>query len=183
MSVKAEVTADEALRYPVGPFQTPGKVSAEQRKEWIREIERLPENLRRAVAGVSEQQLETQYRPGGWTVRQVVHHVADSHLNSYTRFRLAVTEDVPTIKTYNEADWAELADAKTAPVELSLQLLEALHARWVLLLRSFGDAEFARKIFHPEWGEVSVEELLAQYEWHCRHHVAHINRLREREGW
>lgn len=183
MRAREEATTGDDLRYPIGRFQTPGKVNADRREKWIREIESLPKNLRRAVAGLSDEELETPYRPGGWTVRQLVHHLADSHLNSYTRFRLAVTEDVPTIKTYNEADWAELADAKTAPVELSLMLLETLHARWVLLLRSFGDAEFARTIRHPEWGEVSVEELLAQYEWHCRHHVAHINRLKQREDW
>lgn len=171
------------LRFPVGRYRAPGKVGAHQREEWIGEIERLPENLRHAVSGLSEAQLDTPYRPGGWTVRQVVHHVADSHLNSYTRFRLALTEEKPTIKTYNEADWAELADAKTAALELSLALLEALHARWVLLLRSFGEAEFARRIVHPELGEVNVEELLSQYEWHSRHHVAHINKLKEREGW
>lgn len=173
----------ENLRYPVGRYQRRGKVDAAKREEWIGEIERLPENLQRAVKGLTDAQLERPYRPGGWTVRQVAHHVADSHLNSYMRFRLAVTEDKPTIKTYSEADWAELADAKAAPVEISLALLEALHARWVLLLRSFGEDEFARTAMHPEWGEMSVEELLGHYEWHCRHHVAHIERLREREGW
>jgi hypothetical protein len=171
------------MRYPVGRYQAPNEVTQRTREEWIREIEALPANLRQAVAGLSDSQLEKRYRPGGWTVRQVVHHVADSHLNSYSRFRWAVTEDVPAIKTYNEAVWAELPDAKTAPPELSLALIEPLHARWALLLRSFGDAEFTRKLMHPEWGEVTVDWLLGQYAWHCRHHVAHINRLREREGW
>ncbi len=183
MGAREAVRAGEDLRYPVGRFQWPGKGTGDQREGWIREIERLPQKLRRAIAGLDDRKLDTPYRPGGWTVRQVVHHIADSHLNSYTRFRLAVTENVPTIKTYNEADWAELPDAKTAPADLSLSLLDALHARWVLLLRSFGEAEFARKIRHPEWGEITLEQLLAQYEWHCRHHVAHINRLKEREGW
>lgn len=171
------------LRYPIGPYQAPKEITSDTRAQWIREIEILPENLRRAVYGLNDVQLDTPYRPGGWTVRQVVHHYADSHLNSYTRFRWAVTEDVPTIKTYNEADWAELADAKTAPIELSLGLLDGLHARWALLLRSFGDREYARRMQHPEWGEIRVDWLLGQYAWHCRHHVAHITALRERQGW
>jgi DinB superfamily len=183
MGATREASADEALRYPIGRFQAPSEVSAERRAERIQDIERLPENLRRAVEGLSDAQLDTPYRPGGWTVRQLVHHIADSHLNSYSRFRWAVTEDVPSIKTYNEAVWAELPDAKMAPVEWSLALIEPLHARWVLLLRSFGDAEFRRRIMHPEWGEINVDWLLAQYAWHSRHHVAHINKLREREGW
>lgn len=163
------------LRYPVGRYRPPKEITQDTRAEWIGEIERLPENLRRAVSGLSEAQLDTRYRPGGWTVRQVVHHLADSHLNSYSRFRWAVTENVPEIKTYNEADWAELPDAKTAPVQLSLSLIEALHARWALLLRSFGDAEFARKTKHPEWGEIQLDWLLGLYAWHCRHHLAHIS--------
>jgi|SRR5579875_1520932 len=183
MSARIEISADEELRYPVGRYRAPEAIEAGERAAWIREIEALPKNLRRAVAGLSEAQLDTPYRPGGWTVRQVVHHYADSHLNSYSRFRWAVTEDLTTVKTYNEAAWAELADAKTAPVELSLTLIEPLHARWTLLLQSFGEAEFGRKMRHPDWGEVSVEWLLGQYAWHCRHHVAHINRLKEREGW
>jgi hypothetical protein len=173
----------EELRYPIGRYRAPETIGAAARESWIEEIEALPRNLRRAVEGFSDAQLDTPYRPGGWTVRQVVHHYADSHLNSYSRFRWAATEEMTTVKTYDESAWAELADAKTAPVELSLALLEPLHARWVLLLRSFGDAEFRRKMKHPEWGEVSLEWLLGQYAWHSRHHVAQINRLREREGW
>jgi DinB superfamily len=183
MGAPNEVSAGEALRYPIGRYRAPETIDARERETWIRELEALPGNLTRAIAGLNEAQLNTPYRPGGWTVRQVVHHYADSHLNSYTRFRWAVTEDVPVIKTYNEADWAELADAKTAPVELSLALIEPLHGRWVLLLRSFGDAEFARKVNHPEWGVVSTEWLLGSYAWHCRHHVTQITRLREREQW
>ena len=175
--------ANTDLRYPVGRYEAPHEITPETREQWIRELETLPKNLRRAVSALSDAQLETPYRPGGWTVRQLVHHIADSHLNSYSRFRWAVMEDVPTIKTYNEADWAELADAKTAPIELSLALLEALHARWVILLRSFGDREYARTMRHTEWGEIRVDWLLGQYAWHCRHHVAHITSLREREGW
>ncbi len=183
MCALTEATVSEELRYPVGRYRAPDAIGPGGRAVWIGEIEALPEKLRRAVAGLSETQLDTPYRPGGWTVRQVVHHYADSHLNSYSRFRWAVTEDVPGVKTYDEAAWAELADAKTAPVELSLALIEPLHARWALLLRSFDEAQFARKMKHPDWGEVSVEWLLGQYAWHCRHHVAHIQRLREREGW
>src|ERR1700761_8636680 len=175
--------SNEELRYPIGRYRAPEKIGAADREGWIREIEALPENLRRAVAGLKDAQLETPYRPGGWTVRQVVHHYADSHMNSFLRFRWAVTEELTSIKTYDEAAWAELADTKTAPVELSLSLLEALHARWVLLLRSFGEAEFGRRMKHPEWGEVTVEWLLGQYGWHSRHHVAQIKKLREREGW
>ena len=183
MGAMTEVTANEELRYPVGRYQAPETIGAEQWVAWIAELEALPANLRRAVAGLSDAQLDTPYRPGGWTVRQVVHHYADSHLNSYSRFRWAMTEDFTTVKTYDEALWAELPDAKTAPIEVSLALLEPLHARWTLLLRSFGEAEFARKMKHPEWGEVSMEWLLGQYAWHCRHHVTQIQRLREREGW
>jgi len=183
MSATTDASVTEELRYPIGRYRPPEAIGAGDRAAWIREIEVMPENLRRAVAGLNDAQLETPYRPGGWTVRQVVHHYADSHLNSYSRFRWAVTEDLTTVKTYDEAAWAELADAKTAPVELSLALIEPLHARWTLLLRSFGEAEFARKMKHPDWGAVSVEWLLGQYAWHCQHHVAHINKLRDREGW
>lgn len=183
MHASMDANTSEELRYPIGRYRAPERIGAEDRAGWIRELEELPEKLRRAVSDLNDTQLETPYRPGGWTVRQVVHHYADSHANSYMRFRWAVTEEMTTVKTYNEADWAELEDAKTAPVELSLGLLEALHARWVLLLRSFGDAEFARKMKHPDWGEVTVEWLLGQYGWHSRHHLAQIRRLREREGW
>ncbi|MBV9762497.1 MAG: bacillithiol transferase BstA [Acidobacteriaceae bacterium] len=179
----AETAAEDSLRYPIGRYRAPESITSGNRIAWIEEIEALPRNLRRAVAGLNEEQLETRYRPGGWTVRQLVHHIADSHLNSYSRFRWAVTEESAAIKTYDEAAWAELADAKTAPIELSLALLEPLHARWALLLRSFSDAEFKRAMRHPEWGDVPVEWLLGQYAWHSRHHVAHINRLRERQGW
>lgn len=183
MGTTTGTTTDETLQYPIGRYRAPESISTDDRNAWIQEIEELPVNLQQAVAGLSDAQLETPYRPGGWTVRQVVHHFADSHLNSYARFRWAATEELTTVKTYNEAAWAELADARTAPIELSLALIEPLHARWVLLLRSFTDADFERKMKHPDWGHVSIEWLLGQYAWHCRHHVAHIRRLREREGW
>ena len=173
----------EDLRYPVGKFVRPEKLSPAERDAAISVIEETPALLREAVRGLTEEQLETPYRPGGWTVRQVVHHLPDSHLNSYTRFRLAITEDEPTIRPYNEAAWAELEDARHAPVELSLKLLEAVHARWVILLRSFKPADFERKLRHPESGVMTIDGLLAMYDWHCKHHVAHITSLRQRNGW
>jgi hypothetical protein len=171
------------LRYPIGPFQWPGEASAEQLRRFTDELAEAPLRLRAAVAGLSDTQLDTPHRPGGWTVRQVVHHLPDSHLNAYTRFRLALTEDQPTIKPYDQARWAELSDARTAPVVLSLTLLESLHARWVLLLRSMSAADFARSIQHPELGVVKLDRYLAMYAWHSRHHVAHITSLRDRQGW
>lgn len=171
------------LRYPVGKFRFPEAVSAEARNRFIDEIAATPADLRRAVSGLSDKQLQTAYRDGGWTVRQVVHHLADSHLNSYVRFKLAVTENTPTIKAYDEAKWAELDDARNTPVESSLQLLESLHERWVRFLRSLSDQELERTFLHPELGTVSVDKNIALYAWHGRHHVAHIAALREREGW
>jgi hypothetical protein len=173
----------DELRYPIGTFQFAPDRGPEQRTQWLAQIADAPANLRAAIAGLAPERLETPYRPGGWTVRQVVHHVADSHLNSYVRFRLALTEDLPTIKPYREDRWAELSDARTAAVETSLALLDALHQRWVLLLRSFGPAEFAREFRHPELGVVSLERTTALYAWHGRHHTAHITALRERMGW
>jgi hypothetical protein len=171
------------LRYPVGCFEMPSRVEPAARPRLIDEIAAAPGALRRAVAGFTDAQLDTPYRPGGWTVRQVVHHVPDSHLNSYTRFRLALTEEEPTIRAYDEDAWAHLADARTAPVELSLALLDALHARWVLLLRSLAGADWTRAFRHPERGLITLEQNLALYAWHGRHHVAHVTALREREGW
>jgi uncharacterized damage-inducible protein DinB len=171
------------LQYPIGRFEFPRAVSDEDRARFVEQIAQTPANLRAAVAGLSEEQLDTPYRPGGWTVRQVVHHVPDSHMNSYVRFRLALTEDEPTIKPYDESRWAELADSRTAPVETSLALLESLHERWVRLLRSLSSTDFRRQFRHPELGPVSLEKNLALYAWHGRHHVAHITSLRERMGW
>jgi hypothetical protein len=171
------------LQYPIGRFEFPREVSSEDRARFIQEIADTPANLGAAVAGLSAGQLDTPYRPGGWTVRQVVHHVPDSHMNSYVRFRLALTEDEPTIKPYDESRWAELADSRTARIETSLALLESLHERWVLLLRSLSPADFRRQFRHPELGVVSLEKNLALYAWHGRHHVAHIHSLRERMGW
>ena len=171
------------LQYPIGPFAWPADVSADQRRRYIDEIEQAPAHLRTAVTGLTGEQLDTPYRPGGWTVRQVVHHVPDSHLNSYLRFKRALPEDEPTIKPYDQSRWAELADVRMAPVETSLVLLESLHHRWVSLLRSLSEADFARTFRHPEIGIVRLDRNLALYAWHGRHHVAHITSLGERMGW
>jgi uncharacterized damage-inducible protein DinB len=174
----------EDLRYPVGKFSLPQQATtAEERREWIKQIAQTPANMRAAVAGLNAEQLATPYRPGGWTVAQVVHHVPDSHLNSYIRFKFGLTEDNPTIKPYDEARWAALPDAIDTPVEVSLQLLEGLHGRWVRFLESLTDAEFARSFQHPELGPVRLEQNLALYAWHGRHHVGHITALRKRMGW
>lgn len=171
------------LRYPVGKFKFPESVSPDDRAKFIGEIAEAPFRLREAVKGLGEAELDTAYRPGGWTVRQVVHHVPDSHLNSYIRFRWALTEEEPTIKAYHEDRWAELPDARTAPVEVSLKLLESLHSRWVGLLRSLSEQDWKRSFRHPELGLLRLEQNAALYAWHGRHHVAHIAGLRERMGW
>jgi hypothetical protein len=171
------------LRYPIGPFAYTGESTEEQRRAFIDRIEATPARLRAAVEGLTPEQLDTPYRPGGWTVRQVVHHVPDSHINSYCRFRLALTEDTPSVKGYDQERWAELFDSRSAPVEVSLALLESLHRRWVLLLRSMTPADFARTFLHSELGPVTLDRNLALYAWHGDHHVAHITSLRARMGW
>ena len=171
------------LRYPIGKFHFAGPLTDEQKKTCLDDIARAPAKLRAAVKGLSESQFDTPYRPGGWSVRQVVHHVPDSHLNSYVRFKLALTENEPTIKTYAEDRWAELDDTKTTPVEVSLTLLESLHDRWMRLLRSLTPEEWKRTFRHPELGAMTLEKTLALYAWHGRHHVSHITGLRDREGW
>ena len=170
-------------RYPVGKMEMPKEVTPAKRQEAIESIARTPRNLRETVKGLSEAQLDTPYRDGGWTVRQVIHHVPDSHMNAYVRLKLALTEDTPTIKPYNEATWAELPDAKSAPIESSQVLLDSLHERWDRLWRSMKDDDFARKLVHPEHGERNVDWLLYVYEWHGRHHTAHIRELRKQKGW
>jgi uncharacterized damage-inducible protein DinB len=171
------------LRYPIGKFHFDGTLTEPQKQAALDEIARTPENLRAAIKGLSEAQLDTPYRTGGWTVRQVVHHVPDSHLNSYVRFKLALTEDEPTIKPYAEDRWAELADTKATPVEVSLTLLESLHDRWARLLRSITPEEWKRTFRHPDLGAMTLEKTLALYAWHGRHHVSHITRLRDRKAW
>lgn len=171
------------LRYPIGEFALTGDITPARRQAWIDDIAQVPTQLRSAVQGLSEAQLDTPYRAGGWTVRQVVHHLADVNLNTYVRFRLALTEEEPRVSPYGEKRWAELSDARTAPVALSLELLEALHARWVLLLRALGEDDFARAFQHSERGRVTLAGQLARSSWHARHHLAHITTLRQRMGW
>lgn len=171
------------LRYPIGPCEYPEIVTAEARQEHVENLAAAPGRMREAVGGLTDPQLDTPYRPGGWTVRQLVHHFADSHINAYVRFRLALTEEEPTIKPYDQEKWAELPDAKSLPVEVSLQLIDALHRRWTELLRSLSDADFARRLRHPELGVLRLDTYLASYAWHCRHHAAHITALRRRENW
>jgi hypothetical protein len=171
------------LRYPIGKFHYDGVLTGEQKQKSLDDIANAPANLRAAVEGLSEIQLDTPYRPGGWTVRQVVHHVPDSHMNAYIRFKLALTEDEPTIKPYEQQLWADLGDTKSTPIEVSLTLLDSLHDRWVQLLRSFSATDWKRTFRHPELGVVSLEKNLALYAWHGRHHVAHITELRKRQGW
>ena len=172
----------EALRYPVGRFELDRASSPQKRAAWVTTIESLPRHMRDAVSGLSEDQLDTPYRPGGWTVRQVVHHVADSHMNAYVRLKLALTEDAPAIKPYDEKRWAELPDSGL-PIDVSLALLEALHARWSVLLRALRDDTFARRWKHPEHGERDLDYLVQLYAWHSRHHVGHVRSLRDRMGW
>ncbi|HTW81552.1 MAG TPA: putative metal-dependent hydrolase [Terracidiphilus sp.] len=170
-------------RYPVGKFQAPETNTAEVRAEHIETLRQLPERLRAAVSGLTSAQLDTAYRDGGWTVRQVVHHLADSHANSVIRFKLALTEDWPTIKAYNETAWAELPDSKSLAIDSSIVFIESMHARWVALLESMSEADFARGMVHPERGRSDLAMSLAIYAWHSLHHVAHIACLRERMGW
>ena len=172
-------------RYPAGPFSPKtAPLTAAEREEMIRRIAAHPERIRSAIAGLTEEQLDTPYRDGGWTVRQVVHHVVDSHMNSYVRFKTGLTEEKGTIRPYDEAAWAELPEAKSAPVALSLPLLEALHARWVVVLRGFSEDDFRRTLYHPEMDqELTLDTMLELYAWHCVHHEAHITALRERMGW
>jgi uncharacterized damage-inducible protein DinB len=171
------------LRYPIGRFAPPAASVPGIRAAQIQTLRRLPERLRAAVTGLSDAQLDTPYREDGWTVRQVVHHVADSHSVCLMRFKLALTEDWPTINPYDEAAWACLADSRLLPVEVSLELIEALHARWVTVLESLEDEDFQRGFNHPERGRMNLATTLALYDWHSRHHTAHITGLRTRQGW
>jgi len=170
-------------RYPIGPFTPPPAYTPELRRQYIDQVAALPGRLHAAVDGLSEGYLGHPYREDGWTVAQVVHHVADSHINAYVRFKLAVTEDNPPVKAYNEARWAELVDARAADVTASLALLDALHGRWVAFLRGLDDAHFGRTYNHSVMGPVTLDHALALYAWHGRHHTAHITALRVRMGW
>jgi len=172
------------LRFPIGQFSRPASSMAGIRAAHIKTLQLLPEHLKTAVAGLDDHQLDTPYRDGGWTVRQVVHHVADSHANAYIRFKLALTEDWPTVKPYDEAAWAELSDARSLPVNISLEWIAALHGRWVSVLEAMGDEDFHKGYEHPEaGGRQTLAQVLALYDWHSRHHTAHITSLRARQGW
>jgi len=170
-------------RYPIGKFERRDQLTSEERRAMIEQIATAPLLMREAATGLTPAQLDTPYREGGWTLRQVVHHVPDSHVNAYCRFKLALTEDTPTIRPYDETRWAALADSHDTPVKTSLTMLEALHYRWVCLLRSMKPDDFQRKLNHPESGMMTVDNLLAMYAWHGRHHTAHITSTRERHGW
>ena len=164
----------DALRYPIGTFEHTEPVGTDRLSAWIGEIEALPAQMREAVAGLTDRQLDTPYRPGGWTVRQVIHHVPDSHVNAYVRFKWALTEDEPAIKAYDEVAWAELGDVRSVPVSASLDLLSALHARWVGLMRTMTDEDWSRRLLHPENGAMVLREMAGMYAWHGRHHLAHV---------
>lgn len=184
MPTTASTTEPAAdLRYPIGRLERKSSLTPQERRAAIDAIAAAPAALRAAVQGLTDAQLDTPYRPEGWTVRQLVHHVADSHLNAYTRFRLALTEDNPTIKPYDERAWAELPDARTLPVVGSLELLDRLHERLVHLLRATNEADFQRRLSHPENGPMTIDALLSIYSWHGRHHAAHVTALRERMKW
>jgi uncharacterized damage-inducible protein DinB len=170
-------------RYPIGKFSYNGPPTAQDKKKYLDEIEQTPARFRSALAGLSDEQLNTPYRDGGWTLRQLAHHLPDSHMNAYVRFKLALTEDEPTIKPYMENLWAELPEAKSAGIEVSLALLDSLHRRWMLMLRQFGDAEWKRTFRHPELGAMSLEKTVALYAWHGKHHVAHVTSLKKEMGW
>ena len=170
-------------RYPIGRFDRNINITREMRSDFIKTIETLPSQLKKEVENLSPQQLDTPYRDGGWTIRQVVHHIPDSHINSYVRFKLALTEDNPQIKTYEESLWAELPDTFNTPIEISLQLLDSVHKRWAILLRSLTDEQFEKTFQHPEWGNITLEKTLALYAWHSKHHLAHITELKKKMGW
>lgn len=174
----------EKLKYPTGRFSPPEKLKKSEINKLIKEIDRLPKRLKEAVKNLSDEQLNTPYRKDGWTVRQVIHHLADSHINSYCRFRLALTEDNPTIKPYEEAKWAELPDSKTMPVKFSIDLLKNLHKRWVLLLKSMDKEQLKRTFYHPEQNKaLPLYQVIAQYAWHSNHHLAHIQNLKQKMNW
>ena len=173
----------EELMYPIGRFALGDELTSEDRTTLIDQIAQMPTSMRGALSGLTDDQLDTRYREEGWTLRQVVHHVADSHIGGYVRFKWAATEQNPMIKPYGEPEWAELADGKSAPIDISLDLLDTLHARWVLYLRSLGPDDFLRPVRHPEWGEWTVDNVLGLYAWHGLHHVAHVTELRDRKGW
>jgi len=172
-----------SLSHPIGKFSYRPEATAEELEGWTRDIRELPAALRQAVSGLSRERLDTPYRDGGWTVRQVVHHLADSHINAFVRLKLALTEECPRIKPYDQDAWSALPDARSGDIEPSLSIVEGVHARWVLLLGSLAPADRARAMDHPERGKISIDWTHQLYAWHCRHHLAHIAGLRQRKGW
>jgi hypothetical protein len=176
-------TTTPDLRFPIGKYEYKPGYSAEQRAKFIAEIEAAPAQLRAAVSGLTETQIDTPYRPDGWTVRQVVHHVPESHMNAFIRYKWALTENNPTIKAYEEDDWAKTPEVAALPIEVSLRLLEALHARWVPLLKALQPEQYQTPYTHPVNGPMNLERMLGLYAWHGKHHVAHIVELRKRNGW
>jgi hypothetical protein len=172
----------EDLRYPIGEFNKNVVATPALRAEYIKTILALHDNLAGAVSGLNERQLDTPYRPDGWTIRQTIHHVADSHLNSFIRFKLALTENAPTIRPYFEDRWAELADSKM-PIDVSMKIIQGIHLRWATLLMAMTEEDFKRELIHPESGVWTLEKTLALYDWHGRHHTAHITNLRARNNW
>lgn len=171
------------LRYPVGKWEKKGPLTHDEREKFIESVAATPERFKKAVTGLNDNQLNTPYRPGGWTVRQTIHHVADSHMNAFIRMRLGVTEVEPTVKPYDEKMWAELIDSRTAPVDDSLTIIDSVHHRWVMMMRGMREIDFMRSIVHPENGKMTLDDVLALYEWHGRHHSGHITALRQRAGW
>lgn len=174
----------EQLRYPIGKFKVSDNYNDDIRAQMIANIKSYPQRLTTVVMELKEEQLDTPYRPDGWTIRQVIHHLADSHVNSYVRFRWTLTEDTPMIKAYNESSWAELPDASSAPIKFSLNLLKSIHARWTLLMERMSEKDFSKELGHPEWdNNLSLDTMLQLYSWHCDHHLAHITSLMQRQGW
>ena len=172
------------LKYPIGQFEKPPIISKEILSQWISDISTFPSRLKSEVNHLTEEQLDTQYRPEGWTIRQVIHHCADSHMNSLIRLKLALTEDQPTIKPYFEERWAELHDSKNMPIEPSLKMIEGIHERWTVLLNNLTDEQYARIFIHPEHGKTfRVDENIGVYAWHCNHHLAHISETIKRNDW
>ena len=174
---------EQDLRYPIGRLKIEGDITPDMISAFIKDIDEAPSNLRKAVDGLSEKQLNTPYRPEGWTIKQVVHHLPDSHINCYIRFKLALTEDNPVVKPYDEAKWAELSDSFNTPVSVSIDFLSSLHSRWVNLLKTLSPTDLQKTFRHPQYGEVTLARTIALYAWHGKHHIAHITSLRKRMGW
>ena len=182
--MKQELEEIEQLKYPIGKFDIPQHITSEEIKKWITDISELPEKLNKAVRSLSKEQLDTPYRPEGWTLKQLVHHIADSHMSALLRFKWSLTEDEPTIKAYDEKAFADLYDSKFTPVEISLNFISALHAKWLILLENMSATDFERSFVHPQTGSrFKLKEILGHYSWHGKHHYAHLENLLKRKGW